>query len=1485
MQRHLDRASAFLGIALGAGQRYTCSRCNHTRRLVHSHERAGSTTSTSPKRPTSSLRNVRGKALLTPLEAALADVGMIPSLKQYLSRIQRNASTLDEKSSQIILSRLLQRSRTISPHELTEILDLMRSCGFSVSKTTNEVLIKLFLRVGNMEDAMRMVGTMIEDQGSPVERTYEIVIAGLVRAGEIKHAESHCLAMMEAGLSPKPELLELFVKACSQNAMHDEAQRWYTAYLNVTDKPSASAIIAMGRLAALQEDFERIMERFKDLRHFGYDGEYLISFYRVVILESLRSSAISLHTKELHEMLLMHGCIPDEAVVLLWQKSDGSLSTSGPSNNPYTDAETRWDAAETTTGAISIVANRTISTYAKSRSTLPLALELVRDLSSKGLSLAPASYLPILAGYSRFRDLENLRYTWRHMEQSGSLPTLACYHVYLKGLLRCNSITDAIDVLEELNDAGVLETLTIKALRIRVALRAKDYSAGVDQYLTLCTKESNLASRMLPEVLLLLCKGGGYEEAKRCWLALPGSVNSRGHIGTGDGDLLDMSPFLHGLMRIGDLKNATLLYQTHIAKQRTYSKSAVLLLGTKLCAATETATRGKAVLTELIRKSLLQEQNWFETFRLLHGVGPFYGVEILENVVNLADHAPTESESTHFLMMYYKQRDALSLARWYECLRRLSFPIPRAVCEAILGSRRMSRPRTLLEQCLQDVSVALVGSNPEGDPKAQKTVALALEAVVKDDYFPGVDVLCGMFRTIGFVPTRAQAGRLSNILSKHAFNIEQLFLSLGVPLDCQMWEDAAVSSAREGDIERAYLCLKNSTADGRDPYHGFARTIIAAAESQNPELCMPMLVHADTLGFAIHEQLYIDLASLLGKRNAVNAVFDIAHRHAAKDTRSRTLMHNLVIRAHVAAGNSGEALSLLKTRPSGESTVQADTLAYNDIIGGFVRAGYHQEARNTFQLMLAAGLTPDNITATTMLGICESCSDVDRLKQSMVNSELVPDGVFTLRTAQTYARLREPKLCEFELGNRRETLSLAGWNVLLTAYSLSGEYYECVKLFKEMQTFGVRPDSVTMGVLLDGATISPQVVSMDHEVEKWRAVISTHRLPSTIKVYNAFLRQAVKHMDTDEVERCFREVINAGVSPNDQTLTLLLRHYSDLSLSHFEKVLEDWIPQLGIKLSRKVHREILRAYADLGRPDKVRDKLAVMRQKGLPLGDSESRILLQAYINLGDLDVAEKIIVEIATLDGMAASVSNGTSSDRQRVLADADIHLLHMLVNANLEQKRFPRAIEILRMIPKDKMDAVTFSIAMKMCLLMRVYHEGKILFEWASKGQTRNGTWGFITTQGIDETGRSYSLSSRMNESMICSYIDLLGVTIKPGNTNHPTKADLDHVWKDLCSMNEHERHGWKALHYPTENMCNSYIEALARCGDARGAFKVLKEMDGGLYSPRPTPKTIRTITSMLRGSEKPGLEMMLLQLVEKSWPDLTSVVQAVRKHRESA
>ncbi|TPX66201.1 hypothetical protein SpCBS45565_g04655 [Spizellomyces sp. 'palustris'] len=1478
--------------------------------------------------------------------------GNIEGLRKGIARMREIGIHPDKVTYNTILAGLAANLESGAIEEISLVMQRMEEDGIVPDALTYNILVKGFIRAGQTDASMRMLGRMTEEGVTPDETTYRTIIAGFLRNEDVERAETHYHAMVNAGHKPPLWIYERFVEACAKQGQNEVAERWYNELLRSGGQPTAKVLLAMIRLACSKRDLMRVQEWLKLTQDRKIAEDDPGSFYRVAITELLNRDALTV-VPAMHQLMVEHDCMVDSTLEHVWREMtrNRERATSGPApleshqrGNPMGElipAGKSQDIYEispkklqdsvhdpvvvTTLSPVPtmltdiLIANRRISALAKSATTFPQALRLFNSLPTLALAPVAATYSPILGAYARMADIHGLQEVWDKMRSSGIKPDVACYNALIQGYMRAGLVPEAIDALHVMDSAGLSPTAITLRLRVEVALAGKQFDEAVDLVAAICRDEVTDAFKAIDVAVDGLCRDMRFTDAARCWLAAH-EVSLRAKESFGARRLIKYpttARLVAGLLGCGDLTPALNIYRTLVLEGMSFQEDIVLLMAKSLNQSSDKAADVEWVLDDAVSKRITPEHAaWRSVFNILREFDGTLGSKVVGRVIGQAPRLPTAEGAAKLLMYAYARRDAVSFSSWYDVLTVHGVGISLTVYQAIFGSHQMKWPSGFLSRCLDDVA-RLPAKTEETQRLLQKVFAIALERMISAQDGAGVwKAYTHLKESDPCIPI-AQRGRVIRELCSAGMQVEaeQALLDAGDKVDAGMYESLTILYARQGLPEKAEsACFRIIELGRPNCYTAMSRAIIEAIKFGHFETGFLLLDGTMKLGMDLSESFYVDFMTELAKRGEFTSVLDLVCRIVAAGVVPDVIVQNLVVKAYVEAGKAQDALSVLDQLGSVlEANTGPDTWAYNDLIAGLGKKGDVKGAKLALTSMAKAGLKPDLVTYTALLATCESMGDVENLKQEMEKEGIDTDIIWRRALARTYAKLGEPEKCEYVIREGNQTMDALDWNVILAGWKEVGEYWRCCQKYEEMRVEGKRmPDAVTFNTLLASSLKSQQVPFPDREIDRWMANFSSHKITPTAHTHNLLLEHAAMVGDAKLAQKRWKNLLAAGLKPTEAPFINLIAAFGKANDEPaLMQVLNETLPSSGLKPSMLFHHSVMKVFASSGNVAQARKWMERMKVDGTDPDQVTWRHLVAAYIAADDLNGAEMSMIEATvslqnrrpspSLKRPTSRASTAISPLMARLPNSPDTHLLHMLANAYCMKGNHLAAMSFLSRIAAPKVDDVTVGTAMKICLKAEWVEEAGILWDWATKGTEWVGPKvGFLTrrprTRGADEL---------INEATVCCFIDLAGNVASKGKWSGNRAlgvVNVRNVWKEVLSMRDTqgERNAvneastlestpvrnstatksalqpWRWKHWPTENMCNSYMEALMRCGDLFGSVKVFTLMEMTVYPARPTPKTIRTIMETIMKANAPHLVSKVQTTVKSRWPDLAPLVK---------
>ncbi|KAK9714559.1 hypothetical protein RND81_06G103100 [Saponaria officinalis] len=158
---------------------------------------------------------------------------------------------------------------------------------------------------------------------------------------------------------------------------------------------------------------------------------------------------------------------------------------------------------------------------------------------------------------------------------------------------------------------------------------------------------------------------------------------------------------------------------------------------------------------------------------------------------------------------------------------------------------------------------------------------------------------------------------------------------------------------------------------------------------------------------------------------------------------------------------------------------EKDIVSWNSIISGYANLDKYEEASVFFREMLLCGIEPNYITIVSILSLCARLSNLQHgkelhcyiLKHHGFNEHLLLWNALV----DMYARAGNVSHAKsiFDSLVRKNVVT---YTSMISGYGIIGEGEIAFKLFEEMESFGIRPDHITMVSILSACSHSGLVI-------------------------------------------------------------------------------------------------------------------------------------------------------------------------------------------------------------------------------------------------------------------------------------------------------------------------------------------------------------------------------------------------------------------------
>uniref|UniRef100_A0ACD6ADF1 Uncharacterized protein n=1 Tax=Avena sativa TaxID=4498 RepID=A0ACD6ADF1_AVESA len=234
---------------------------------------------------------------------------------------------------------------------------------------------------------------------------------------------------------------------------------------------------------------------------------------------------------------------------------------------------------------------------------------------------------------------------------------------------------------------------------------------------------------------------------------------------------------------------------------------------------------------------------------------------------------------------------------------------------------------------------------------------------------------------------------------------------------------------------------------------------------------------------------------------------------------SDTFVLNTLINMYSACSYPSVARSVLDSAPQGTS----DTVSWNTIIAGYVRGGLPNKALQAFSQMTKGQVRLDEVTLLNALVACAKTCTIEVGK--LCHALLVMNG-FELNCYMGSSLVSMYAKCGLVEDARRvfdqmPERNVVCWTTMISGYTQLGKSREAVKLFRDMQIAGTKPDDAAIATVVSSCG---QMGALD--LGRYvHAYCDIHGLGKDISAKNSLIDMYSKCGDIKKAYEIFRGLV------------------------------------------------------------------------------------------------------------------------------------------------------------------------------------------------------------------------------------------------------------------------------------------------------------------------------------------------------------------------
>ncbi|KAF9426829.1 hypothetical protein BGZ94_005952 [Podila epigama] len=298
---------------------------------------------------------------------------------------------------------------------------------------------------------------------------------------------------------------------------------------------------------------------------------------------------------------------------------------------------------------------------------------------------------------------------------------------------------------------------------------------------------------------------------------------------------------------------------------------------------------------------------------------------------------------------------------------------------------------------------------------------------------------------------------------------------------------------------------------------------------------------------------------------------------------------------------------------------------YSAIIDAHSKGGNLREAQRRYQDVLAAGLTPTDTIFGPMVEAVGKMGDYDMTKQlvDQMNASGVPSNQFTLSALlQTVPNDPSKSVELFKELSKQIQPNAINYNILIRIFQANTDLDGAFRVFRAMILDRVKPDQYTFSTILSLFAARGDTQGAE---DFWSEMVSIHKVTPNCYSYASMMQAYCVAEDMLSAQTVYREMIQAGILPNEVIFGTLLSAYArrgDLTqmLSIYDAMRAE-----GLKPNSYIYSNLLYGLVKDGDMGAAMRLYQNMEEDGLGRNVMALTIIMKGYADNGNIKEAREI--------------------------------------------------------------------------------------------------------------------------------------------------------------------------------------------------------------------------------------------------------------------
>ncbi|XP_027359144.1 putative pentatricopeptide repeat-containing protein At1g68930 [Abrus precatorius] len=332
--------------------------------------------------------------------------------------------------------------------------------------------------------------------------------------------------------------------------------------------------------------------------------------------------------------------------------------------------------------------------------------------------------------------------------------------------------------------------------------------------------------------------------------------------------------------------------------------------------------------------------------------------------------------------------------------------------------------------------------------------------------------------------------------------------------DMVSWNSLISGYAASGSLVQSVKAYNLMLNDGTVNLNPIALSTMLILVSNQGRIRLGRQIHGHVLKFGF--QSYVFVGSPLVDMYSKTGLISCARQTFDEMPEKNVVMYNTMIARLMQCGRIEDSRQLFY------EMCKKDSISWTAMITGFSQNGLSREAIDLFRKMRLENLDMDQYTFGSVLTACGGVMALQEGKQvhAYVIRTDYQDNIYVgSALVDMYCKCKSIKSAQ-TVFMKMTCKNVVSWTAMLVGYGQNGYSEEAVKVFSDMQKYGIEPDDFTLGSVISSCA---NLASLEEGAQfHGRALVSG--LISSITVSNALVTLYGKCGSIEDSHKLFSEM-------------------------------------------------------------------------------------------------------------------------------------------------------------------------------------------------------------------------------------------------------------------------------------------------------------------------------------------------------------------------